>query len=637
MGNHIIYIDKSDNANQSTTTKHKDATVLEHTASVEYSLNDTNKSNKSQSHESSEASDVTEEPPLISHCHHDLKFVSRVQRIKQTLLGNYHDELDVVAALDDFLYLLNKCNDNDEYFEYIYNYVGQCSMKQCKSFHRNYRNRTNDKIENKCNSNIDIVNTQILDKIHCFLLHSYDIGNKIKIEEQSMIQSIVNNVSLNGRQCIINETAINTRNFLKNKRKQTYRDSNLQILIEQNNTKYNQFGLKNTEYCNKNHDSEYPTYSFGHLFKYNYKGENIVDDEYISASSKYVNLKTELTTNRIATISMEQFDNEYKKAAIHLNSFYCKKKFVPWTDEENSNIQLIFNIEYLLALMIYCNYTGLQFQFSKTYRLNRGEKHSEFYHLGKFLKISVRKFGTKISDGDVAKFFHGIGEKVLLPDYFGGCCQNGVTINCPLSTSSSLEVALNFANHNRGMVIEFVMERLSKDTRYFSMSWLSDFSNEKEYLFIQNGEIDTLRINNIVEAESGVHIEIILAALSLLENISEVWYLKPSFVEIACAILSDQLSYNFPEYQPFKSLSTYAKAICDSWFQHKECIDIHYGLCADNFEDFQILKTLFLSEVGLINFKLIKMLFPNLRVVSLTDVDLRACILDDILMNAKKK
>eukprot|EP01084_Bolivina_argentea_P287148 492679_1 len=97
--------------------------------------------------------------------------------------------------------------------------------------------------------------------------------------------------------------------------------------------------------------------------------------------------------------------------------------------------------------------------------------------------MSIKEFGTPIHKGIVQSFYHGVAEKLLLPSYIG---VDGILIYCPLSTSSSFQVAQNFTNHNKGLVIEFGTRFVHYSAKYFSMSWLSDYASESEYLFIQN-------------------------------------------------------------------------------------------------------------------------------------------------------
>eukprot|EP01084_Bolivina_argentea_P028948 53768_1 len=76
-----------------------------------------------------------------------------------------------------------------------------------------------------------------------------------------------------------------------------------------------------------------------------------------------------------------------------------------------------FTVQHLLSLMIYCNWTKLQYQFSKTYRQikcnetkhNVKKRHSNYFWLGKYLKDSVNRFGDRVVTTNIKKLYHGIG------------------------------------------------------------------------------------------------------------------------------------------------------------------------------------------------------------------------------------
>eukprot|EP01083_Nonionella_stella_P257609 881590_1 len=112
--------------------------------------------------------------------------------------------------------------------------------------------------------------------------------------------------------------------------------------------------------------------------------------------------------------------------------------------------------------MIYCNYDYLQYIFSMTYRENNGQHHEEFYWLGKYLKRTVALYSSS-TDRHV---YHGISNMMLFENYCSSYKhslerkgfleqRDSIEICSPLSTSTSFEVALNFANHNNGIVVEF--------------------------------------------------------------------------------------------------------------------------------------------------------------------------------------
>eukprot|EP01084_Bolivina_argentea_P150799 263311_1 len=105
--------------------------------------------------------------------------------------------------------------------------------------------------------------------------------------------------------------------------------------------------------------------------------------------------------------------------------------------------------------MVYCNFTELQYQFSKTYGDKESDSsHAEFFNLGKNLKIAVHKFGTEIREGNIKTFYHGVG-KLLLFDEITSDVTNAVNIYTPLSTTSSFPVAMNFTNKENGMIVYF--------------------------------------------------------------------------------------------------------------------------------------------------------------------------------------
>eukprot|EP01084_Bolivina_argentea_P206053 351882_1 len=119
-------------------------------------------------------------------------------------------------------------------------------------------------------------------------------------------------------------------------------------------------------------------YCVGYEFYYGY------DDEYKPANlshkyafdlsqlrKKFSCLRTELTDNTISILSMEQFNAELFKAKLHCSSHYFKQNF--------DHIQ--FTVEHILSLIIYCNYTNFQYEFSKTYRIGYGDEEFNFLHL----------------------------------------------------------------------------------------------------------------------------------------------------------------------------------------------------------------------------------------------------------------
>eukprot|EP01084_Bolivina_argentea_P283347 485229_1 len=100
------------------------------------------------------------------------------------IVNNSDSDTDT-CIIDDFCHLLS-VHDNHNDFEYIYNKFGAlCDITKCKLFERNYRNK---------NSN-DLLKTysakqQIIDKIHCYYRHAFDIGNRLNLNENKIINDL---------------------------------------------------------------------------------------------------------------------------------------------------------------------------------------------------------------------------------------------------------------------------------------------------------------------------------------------------------------------------------------------------------------------------------------------------------------
>eukprot|EP01084_Bolivina_argentea_P309368 535110_1 len=286
------------------------------------------------------------------------------------------------------------------------------------------------------------------------------------------------------------------------------------ILASKNNTshrtsKYNQLSVDHKQLNNN-------VYNFGVRFKYTahhtsqsytFGNETIKDTPIRNVTPKFSTFKEELTANHIASLCMEQFEREYSKAQLHINTHYFKQTFKKFDD---------FCIHHLLALMVHCNFDNLQFCFSKTFREDNGCKHNNFYHFGLYLTSAIHSFGTVVTNGCIKSFYHGISQQLIFPYFFGhwaktetleasqalegtsAAISQGVIINCPLSTSSSFEVSTNFTNHNNGLVVNFGWHAIfSSTTKSFDVAWLSDYGNEREQLFCR-GII--LNVRNITDA-----------------------------------------------------------------------------------------------------------------------------------------
>eukprot|EP01084_Bolivina_argentea_P228246 385547_1 len=562
-------------------------------------------------------SSVPNKPCSVADCYHTTQFVktmntyqswtndvniNNMSDITQMIRGN----VDISKALNDYFHLIHEHVDDDD-FLFIVSSLGHCDIHTCSKFRRNYRNRT--QLSHKKNFDNELlvkdkVHIQLMDKMHCYFYHCLDIGHRA-----------------------INEC--------KSSRDSSPKQSNIHSLAT--HSKYCKFNQLHLTY----HDIKHGMYSYGYSFRYkapafHRRKDGQIDPDFafherqshIYVQQKYQSLKEELTQNIVACLSLEQYKSEYMKAYIHYNSFY-RKKLYPSTES------LTIEKSHLLSLMIYCNYTRFQYELSKTYRESNGEKHGYFYWNGLYLNESIVHFGTKVFDGDVRQFYHGITQSLIFPYE-----NNGVWISCPLSTSSSFEVAVNFANTDDGIIVEFGQDKKLTMTnykhlgikQYFSVSWLSDFANESEYLF----KSGVLCVNNITNLQGVEYINVI-EAFRLMDNM--LFYVPINEKKQSSIDISDEMRSLI-----FKIISNtvtnndfndaYISSMCKQYFQSKNIIRLETG---KHWSKLKYICGILLSNELHIDLDKITDLFPNVEELHMGEIIWNPSIYDEILrLNCKE-
>eukprot|EP01084_Bolivina_argentea_P034911 64676_1 len=278
---------------------------------------------------------------------------------------------------DAFGHLLSCHNNTTNDFQYIYNKLGGfCEIQRCKIFRRNYHHKSTE------NSKQFTTNTPITDQIHCFYRHCFDLGNRLSIQEQSIVNKITNETLQDKDTLTIDDQTIDQQTVKMSQiiREKQRRNFNIIELCERRQKQHNQLIIVTDQNDKKNDDN---IYSVGYNFKYDYNGEQEWNDSAIYIQPKYESLKQEIISNQIHTLCIHQFNNEYEKALIRFNTNYRKQNY---RNDINMNNHCEFTVEFLLSFMFYCNYTELQCEFSKTYREYNGLRHDNFYHLGKNIK-----------------------------------------------------------------------------------------------------------------------------------------------------------------------------------------------------------------------------------------------------------
>ncbi len=335
-------------------------------------------------------------------------------------------EYSICTLLEDYHHLIH--NHSLE-FEEIHNKLfTTCNMKSCQNIVRNHRNRNIEsnrcKIYYEYKNRMEVITQQILDQIHCYVYHIFDMQRVIN---RDYFRSTINE---------------NNNKFMSD------------IDSDSDNDNMYSFGVRFYYDCDKYKDNNKFDLQYNKGYRYN--------DWFIP--KKYANLKTELLQNKICVIRKPYYKDLYFKAKEYLKSKHVLK--------------FCRNIahEYLVSIMVYCNCNKFQNEFTKTFRYDGNnesmfslkKRHSEFACLGHILRQTVEISGIAIEFGQTKQFYHGINiENMMftstLHKFYG-----------PLSTSSSYEVALLFTNNN-GIILELHDGTLlsnDKECRYFNCEWL---------------------------------------------------------------------------------------------------------------------------------------------------------------------
>eukprot|EP00483_Globobulimina_turgida_P005791 UN05801 len=169
----------------------------------------------------------------------------------------------------------------------------------------------------------------------------------------------------------------------------------------------------------------------------------------------------------------------------------------------------------------------------------------------------------------------------------------------------------------------------TSEAKYFSVDWLSDFSNEREHLFLQNRH--EIEITNIKECENGSEFGWILDGLKAMDAFlfEGHYFVDESFIEqrkrlifIVVKILKHQLSDNVMEH-PYEQL------LLDTYFQNKTELIINYSVLKRKFHD--LFELLCLSEYEWVKLDVLHCIFPKIKKLAVKKVKLCADILKDIV------
>eukprot|EP01083_Nonionella_stella_P005185 15036_1 len=540
----------------------------------------------------------------LSHGHHD-------HINDETLQRN-----DLIGVLNDFNHVLDHHPDAFT----MNNRTRRCGVDHCSIIRRNYKNRFSDSLhgvsETSCYDTDcrDIVNIQILDRLHTYCYHTFDEGRRI--------------ASVYNRQ--------NQKRYRKTLRSHSF-DKELKY---KTGMRYYYW-----DYFKDNISIIDPT----RQIKNDANASVMIGEVYVPP--KFANLKAEVINNEICTISSSEWNVIIAKAHVHKETNHYKAMacnasyFKQYYDiSEGTPI----SVQHIAAMMLYCNKDALQRRFSETiWDVQLNEKHRNYHHLAKLLRENVEVFGSNNIALKNVSLYHG----VALDSQFSSLdiCFNG-----PLSSTTSYEVAAGFAmgaKDGEGMVLEFTLNddwvsQNNKTICLFQCAYVSDYPCENEIFFI--GGLANFQFESIQKTIGTRYTAYVLALIAISDfcngYIRWLKRLNRSVLQkLICRVLSYQFhrKYSHDEYNGLGSIDSYTKGMIERHFDSIHRISL-FGLIYQQLAMFKLLnKTVcsdkhplmllvnksmetkfreyFMDECGWLNLRVLVKVFPYLNEITLID------------------
>ena len=467
--------------------------------------------------------------------------------------------VNIRSILDDYNHIIiHHYND----FESIYNEImiecEHCDINLCPSFLRNNRCRETQNlltfISTKNNENMEeqikysqdnLVIIDLLDSIHCHLLHFYDIGYAIKDNDLYLKNDEFNNnhdipsqINYKKLAQIITEKRkllIKTRgldriknNKFQTKLKHVSNVDNKQTKEEtksiEDDEKHDGNNIQNGAKGKNNNDintkRRVRSFSKGdieqNVYKFGYDTSSILE-----MKRKYNDLKTEILNNVIFKLDIKEYTHIILKAQKKLSCDISRSLI---SDDYGPLL-----VEHIIVLILFCDYDVLRQEYSKLLRGHvLAERLSEFYNFHFGLEETIQVFGIYLSDKKssfylkkIRKFYHSCSKKVAFP---GIKCQFNNTTS--MSANITPVALYNLSeNNDDGIILELGPYDMS--VKYFTCSWISSFGGEDERLFINNK--GSLELHNIafiknIVSEKQYDLRIFLQALSCFDgSLQEGW------------------------------------------------------------------------------------------------------------------
>eukprot|EP01083_Nonionella_stella_P046162 123586_1 len=376
-----------------------------------------------------------------------------------------------------------------------------CDVTKCALTTRHYDNRRRDKPK-LSNPNIDsksLFFQEIFDSIHYYIFHLFDVGLRTKQNDSVDNTAEEDNVD----DCI---------------------DAQLRKLAQDARQKReferfgsNKFNINNTVEVSDDSDEQKGgvsdqkqsastgSFNIGLIFYYwpfyksvkqlpvadvepdnvnDHGGYNVYE---LFVQQKYRSFKEEISN--YDHVSVNAYHAVVVKADLYRNTDIAKRLKAAESRSLHYDIAegSPFNYEYLIALILYCDFSALCTDFSSTFRPTFAaeslesikKRNQKYWWLSKLLRETVQIYGYCGYEHDEANTLQG-------PWYCGMTNMIVANFVCrlcsPTSASQQFAVAVRFSG-DKGIIMQ-LNNTSSELLRGFDCSWISSFREEDERLFM---------------------------------------------------------------------------------------------------------------------------------------------------------
>eukprot|EP01084_Bolivina_argentea_P155626 271196_1 len=225
-----------------------------------------------------------------------------------------HSGLEAVPVLSDaFNHILSHhLGDNKPIYktrkeyetiaQYIANSVPSCNLKNCKKHQRNNRQRESTSIQNFDENGEYFI--ELMDTIHCFLLHSFDVGLRVNTSDLNKIYHQTDQTDEKKTEAF--------KEILTSDGNDNIDDiSNKDIVMNKLSGARSNFNRQNKKFVtNVEVKTDVPTHIFSFGYRYNYWDKN--NANYVCA--KYSSSKQEILNNNIFKVDVKKYNSIQSKA-----------------------------------------------------------------------------------------------------------------------------------------------------------------------------------------------------------------------------------------------------------------------------------------------------------------------------------